>query len=87
MLHIYTRHAADCGHADDTQWRRCRCSKWLRGVLPNGATGRAARLGLIGPRRVRIRFYLPGVFLGLLPASGLGGLPHRRRCGPLVPRR
>ena len=36
MLHIYTRHAADCGHADDTQWRRCRCPKWLRGVLPNG---------------------------------------------------
>jgi len=35
MLHIYTRHAADCGHADDTQWRRCRCPKWLRGVLPN----------------------------------------------------
>jgi hypothetical protein len=36
MLHIYTRHAADCGHTDDTQWRRCRCPKWLRGVLPNG---------------------------------------------------
>jgi integrase len=38
MLHIYTRHAADCSHANDTQWRRCRCSKWLRGVLPNGET-------------------------------------------------
>ncbi len=36
MLHIYTRHAADCVHAHDTQWRRCRCPKWLRGVLPNG---------------------------------------------------
>jgi hypothetical protein len=36
MLHIYTRHAADCDHADNTQWRRCRCPKWLRGVLPNG---------------------------------------------------
>jgi hypothetical protein len=35
-LHIYTRHAADCSHATDTQWRRCRCPKWLRGVLPNG---------------------------------------------------
>src|ERR1700679_1881396 len=36
MLHIYTRHAPDCSHANDTQWRRCRCPKWLRGVLPNG---------------------------------------------------
>ena len=34
--HIYTRHAADCSHANDTQWRRCRCPKWLRGILPNG---------------------------------------------------
>jgi integrase len=37
MLHIYTRHSADCDHADNTQWRRCRCPKWVRGVLPNGA--------------------------------------------------
>ena len=36
MLHVYTRHSADCDHADNTQWRRCRCPKWLRGVLPNG---------------------------------------------------
>jgi len=35
MLHVYTRHAADCGHANDTQWRRCRYPKWFRGVLPN----------------------------------------------------
>jgi hypothetical protein len=42
MLHIYTRHAADCGHADDTQWRRCRCPKWLRGVLPNGGIVRGS---------------------------------------------
>jgi len=40
MLHIYTRHSADCDHADNTQWRRCRCPKWLRGVLPNGETVR-----------------------------------------------
>jgi len=38
MLHVYTRHSADCDHADNTQWRRCRCPKWLRGVLPNGET-------------------------------------------------
>jgi hypothetical protein len=36
MLHIYTRHSADCDHANNRKWRRCRCSKWLRGVLPNG---------------------------------------------------
>ena len=40
MLHIYTRHSADCDHADNTQWRRCRCPKWIRGVLPNGASVR-----------------------------------------------
>src|SRR5260370_17253623 len=36
MLNVYTRHTADCGHSDDRRWRRCRCPKWLRGVLPNG---------------------------------------------------
>ena len=40
MLHIYTRQSADCDHADNTRWRRCRCSKWIRGVLPNGASVR-----------------------------------------------
>jgi hypothetical protein len=36
MLNVYTRHAAECDHADDLRWRRCRCPKWIRGVLPNG---------------------------------------------------
>ena len=36
MLTIYTRHAGDCDHRDDMNWRRCRCPKWIRGVLPNG---------------------------------------------------
>lgn len=36
MLNIYTRHSLDCEHHDDMNWRRCRCPKWLRGVLPNG---------------------------------------------------
>jgi len=30
MLHIY--------YPSLRQWRRCRCPKWLRGVLPNGET-------------------------------------------------
>lgn len=38
MLRVYTRHSADCDHADNAQWRRCRCQKWFRGVLPNGGT-------------------------------------------------
>ncbi len=33
MLNVYTRHTSDCEHAD---MRRCRCPKWIRGVLPNG---------------------------------------------------
>ncbi len=36
MLNIYTRHKTDCEHAEDMRWRRCRCPKWIRGVLPNG---------------------------------------------------
>lgn len=36
MLNVYTRHASDCGHIADLTWRRCRCPKWIRGVLPNG---------------------------------------------------
>ncbi len=36
MLHIYTPRSTDCNHADNTQWRRCRCPKWVRGVLPHG---------------------------------------------------
>jgi integrase len=36
MLNVYTRHTADCDHSDDRRWRRCRCPKWLRGLLPNG---------------------------------------------------
>ena len=36
MLNVYTRHTTDCKHADDMRWRRCRCRKWIRGVLANG---------------------------------------------------
>ncbi len=36
MLNVYSRHSANCDHADNMQWRRCRCPKWVRGVLPNG---------------------------------------------------
>ena len=42
MLTIYTRHAGDCDHRDDMNWRRCRCPKWIRGVLPNGRNLRTA---------------------------------------------
>jgi len=38
MLNVYTRHSQDCEHDGDMNWRRCRCPKWLRGVLPNGRT-------------------------------------------------
>lgn len=42
MLTIYTRHAGDCDHRDDMNWRRCRCPKWIRGMLPNGRNLRTA---------------------------------------------
>ena len=40
MLNVYTRHSLDCEHAGDPRWRRCRCPKWVRGVLPNGQPAR-----------------------------------------------
>jgi integrase len=36
MLNVYTHHSEECDHRNDMSWRRCRCPKWLRGVLPNG---------------------------------------------------
>jgi hypothetical protein len=42
MLNVYTRHSEDCDHRDDMSWRRCRCLKWLRGVLANGRSFRTS---------------------------------------------
>lgn len=39
MLSVYTRHRSDCAKKDDSNYRRCRCPKWLDGTLP-GRTGR-----------------------------------------------
>jgi integrase/recombinase XerD len=35
MLSIYTRHYPPCPRTD-IHYRRCRCPKWIRGVLENG---------------------------------------------------
>ncbi len=32
-LFIYTRHTQGCPDKDDRFWKRCRCPKWIRGVL------------------------------------------------------
>lgn len=39
MLSVHTRHHPDCTKKDDSNYRRCRCPKWLDGTLPGG-TGR-----------------------------------------------
>src|SRR5450631_2997984 len=39
MLSVYTRHHPDCAKKDDSNYRRCRCPKWLDGTLP-GRSGR-----------------------------------------------
>lgn len=36
MLSVYTRHAQNCDHREDINWRRCRCPKWIQGVSPDG---------------------------------------------------
>lgn len=36
MLSVYTRHAQECDHRDDINWRRCRCPKWIQGIGNNG---------------------------------------------------
>jgi hypothetical protein len=33
MLSVYTRHSHECDHRDDINWRRCRCPKWIQGVI------------------------------------------------------
>jgi integrase/recombinase XerD len=44
MLRIYVRHDRDCSHKTDLNHRRCRCPKWVRGILPNrGAIRQSAR--------------------------------------------
>ena len=35
-LFVYTRHASDCPKKSDRFWKRCRCPKWIRGIL-NGS--------------------------------------------------
>ena len=35
MLSVYTRHYAPCTQTD-INYRRCRCPKWIQGILPDG---------------------------------------------------
>lgn len=43
MLSVYTRHYPPCPRSD-IHYRRCRCPKWIRGVLENtGAVRLSAR--------------------------------------------
>jgi len=32
-LFVYTRHTSDCPKKSDRFWKRCRCPKWIRGIL------------------------------------------------------
>ena len=32
-LFVYARHQANCSKKSDRFWRRCRCPKWIRGIL------------------------------------------------------
>ena len=36
-LFVYARHISDCPKKSDRFWKRCRCPKWIRGVL-SGST-------------------------------------------------
>ncbi len=36
MLSVYARHAHECDHRDDINWRRCRCPKWIQGISGDG---------------------------------------------------
>jgi integrase/recombinase XerD len=35
-LSVYTRHSSHCQHAEDINYRRCRCPKYIQGVLDSG---------------------------------------------------
>lgn len=52
MLHVYTRHLVKGTHSGDAYWRRCHCSKWIRGVLLNGTKiRRSTQTGIGKPQR------------------------------------
>jgi len=53
---VYTRHASDCPKKSDRFWKRCRCPKWIRGIL-NGSPVRqtAATRSWEGAEDVRKR--------------------------------
>ena len=41
-LFVYTRHTPDCPKKSDRFWKRCRCPKWIRGVLNESAVRQTA---------------------------------------------
>ena len=42
-LFVYTRYTSDCPKKSDRFWRRCRCLKWIRGVLNGCPVRQTAR--------------------------------------------
>ena len=43
MLSVYTRHSNDCPKRDDLNWKRCRCPKWINGMLNAGFIRKSAK--------------------------------------------
>jgi integrase len=43
MLSPYTRHSAKCPKRGDIYWKRCRCPKWIKGILDGRPVRRTAK--------------------------------------------
>jgi integrase/recombinase XerD len=57
VLRVYTRHYPPCKQTD-SGYRRCRCPKWINGMLPTGEFLRVSaktRSWEIAERKARLR--------------------------------
>jgi len=80
MLRVYTRHYPPCSQTD-SNYRRCRCPKWINGTLPTGQFIRISaqtRSWESEERKARLMEFSPTRFdLLLLNQTAESGLRRR----------
>src|ERR1035437_8582196 len=64
-VEVFTRHTADCPKAENRNWKRCKCPKWLYWRYENTAHRRSAKTrswekAQGEARKIEARFEQPG---------------------------
>jgi integrase/recombinase XerD len=67
---VYTRHSPECEHADDIYYRRCRCTKYIQGVLDSGKHIRKSAKTRSWEKAEKIARGLEEPAVGAKPAPG-----------------